>query len=62
MLIEYLGAERLDLNQTVIDKTLKELRSAIPSWFALIDESFLSQALKDGYKELLEKRIQMLGL
>ena len=62
MLIEYLGAERLDLNNTVIDKTLKELRSAIPAWFALIDESFLSQELKEDYKELLAKRIQLLAL
>jgi len=62
MLIKYLGSERLDLNNTVIDKTLNELQSAIPAWFALIDESFLTQALKDDYKELLEKRIQMLAL
>ncbi|MGM0407988.1 MAG: HipA domain-containing protein [Bacteroidota bacterium] len=62
ILFDYLGGERLNLNQTVIDKTLKELQSAIPLWFELIDHSFLKQDLKDSYKELLEKRIQLLEL
>ncbi len=62
ILKDYLGLERLKLNQTVIDKTLKELLSAIPSWFELIDNSFLKQDLKDDYKELLENRIKLLDL
>jgi serine/threonine-protein kinase HipA len=62
ILKDYLGLERLKLNQTVIDKTLKELQSAILSWFELIDNSFLRQDLKDDYKELLETRIQLLEL
>jgi serine/threonine-protein kinase HipA len=62
ILIDYLGLERLNLNQTVIDKTLKELQSAIPAWYELIDNSFLRKSLKDNYKELLDKRIQLLEL
>lgn len=62
ILIDYLGLERLDLNKKVINKTLKELKSAIPLWFELINHSFLRENLKDGYKELLEKRIQVLDL
>jgi serine/threonine-protein kinase HipA len=62
ILIEYLGLERLKLNQRVIDKTLKELQTAIPSWFELINNSFLSQDLKNAYRDLLEKRIQLLEL
>lgn len=62
ILIDYLGLERLNLNQTVIDKAIKELQSAVPSWFELIDNSFLKQDLKDDYIELLEKRIQLLEL
>jgi len=62
IIIDYLGLERLKLNQIVIDKTLNELQSAIPWWFELINNSFLSQDLKDNYKELLEKRIQLLEL
>ena len=62
ILKDYLGLERLKINQTVIDKTLKELLSAIPSWFELIDNSFLKQDLKDDYKVLLENRIKLLDL
>ncbi|MEN8122192.1 MAG: HipA domain-containing protein [Bacteroidota bacterium] len=62
ILIEYLGMERLSLNETLINKTRKELQSAIPSWFELINDSFLNENLKENYKELLEKRIQLLEL
>ena len=62
VLTDYLGSERLNLNRTVIDSTLQALRDAIPSWMGLIDHSFLNQDLKDDYKELLEKRIQLIGL
>ncbi len=62
ILVDYLGAERLNLNQTVIDKTLKELQSAIPSWFKLVNNSFLKKNLRDDYKEMLEKRIKLLDL
>jgi serine/threonine-protein kinase HipA len=60
ILIDYLGLERLKLNNKVIDKTIKELQNAIPSWFELINNSFLGKDLKEDYKELLEKRIQVL--
>jgi serine/threonine-protein kinase HipA len=62
VLIEYLGIERLNLNETVINKTLKELQSAVPLWFELINESFLKSSLKEDYKELLDKRLQLLEL
>jgi serine/threonine-protein kinase HipA len=60
--IDYLGLERLKLNKTVIDKTLYELKLAIPSWLDLINNSFLNEDLKDNYKELLENRIRILEL
>jgi serine/threonine-protein kinase HipA len=60
ILIDYLGLERLKLNNKVIDKTIKELQNAIPSWFELINNSFLGKDLKEDYKGLLEKRIQVL--
>src|SRR6056297_1108914 len=62
LLINYLGLERLQLNNKVIDKTIKELQNTIPSWFDLINNSFLGKDLKEDYKELLEKRIQLLNL
>lgn len=60
ILIDYLGEERLNLNMKVIQNTLGDLRNALPSWFELIEISFLKQSLKDDYKELLEKRIDIL--
>ncbi|HOP04665.1 MAG TPA: HipA domain-containing protein [Tenuifilaceae bacterium] len=62
ILIDYLGEERLNLNQTVINKTLKELQNAIPLWFDLINNSFLRKDLIEDYTELLDKRIQLLEL
>ena len=62
ILIDYLGSERLSLNSVVINNKLNELRNAISSWYDLINISFLNQSLKDDYKELLEKRIDVLKL
>lgn len=62
VLIDYLGAERLKLNEKVIKKTLNELRNAIPSWYRLIEVSFLNPKLKDVYSDLLETRINRLKL
>jgi serine/threonine-protein kinase HipA len=62
VLIEYLGMERLSLNEKIIDKTLKELQCSIPEWFELIDKSFLKTDFKESYKELLGNRIKLLGL
>ena len=62
VLTEYLGSDRLNLNETVINKTVKELQNAVPSWFGLINESFLRKDQKDDYKGLLDKRLQLLKL
>ncbi len=62
ILIDYLGLERLNLNTKVIKNILVDLSNAKSSWFELINISFLNQSLKDDYKELLEKRIDILKL
>ena len=62
ILIDYLGSERLSLNSVVINNKLNELRNAISSWYDLINISFLDQNLKDDFKGLLEKRIDVLKL
>jgi len=62
MLIEYLGMERLNLNEKVIDKTLEELQRSIPAWFELINDSFLKNDFKESYKEMLGSRIKLLDL
>ena len=62
ILIDYLALERLNLNTKVIENILADLSNAKSIWFELINISFLSQELKDDYKELLERRIEILNL
>jgi serine/threonine-protein kinase HipA len=61
-LVNYFGKERCSLNDKIIEKTLETVQSAIPSWFNLIDISFLSDEMKEKYRTLLQKRINIVGL
>jgi serine/threonine-protein kinase HipA len=61
ILINYFGKERCGLTDKIIDKTIQSIQSAIPSWFELIDISFLSLEMKEKYKQLLYNRINTLG-
>ena len=62
ILVDYLGKKRLNLNETVINNNLIDLRNALSSWYELIEVSFLRQDLKNAYKKLLEKRVNILKL
>jgi len=55
-LVSYYGSDRLGLNDTVIEETLRELDAARPAWDALIDASFLSDGSKDAYREVVAER------
>lgn len=62
ILVNYFGKERCSLTDKIIEKTLETVQSAIPSWFDLIDISFLSDEMKEKYRSLLQKRISIVGL
>ena len=62
VLINYFGAERCGLTDKVIEKTLKTIQQTLPKWFDLIENSFLSDEMKEKYRSLLQRRIQILGL
>jgi len=62
ILIDYLGEERLKLNAKVIANILEDLKNVFPFWFELIGISFLNQALKNSYLELVKNRIDILKL
>ena len=62
VLISYFGKERCGLGDKIIERTLETIQSAIPSWFNLIDICFLSPEMKEKYKALLQKRIDILDL
>ncbi|MFI5140632.1 MAG: HipA domain-containing protein [Sphingobacteriales bacterium] len=58
--LSYLAVERLGLNQAIIEDVVKDFLVAIPTWFQLIDNSFLSSGMKEKYKNLLEMRKRQL--
>jgi len=61
ILINYFGRERCNLTDKIIERILETIQEEIPAWSNLIDISFLSGELKDKYKNLLQKRIEILG-
>jgi len=61
-LVYYFGLERCELTNKSVDKVLESIHSAIPQWMKLIENSFLSPEMKDRYKELIFKRLDVLKL
>jgi len=58
----YFCEERLGLNENQIDSIVAGLGSALPEFWGLIDRSYLSDAAKDGYRQILEERVARLKL
>ena len=61
ILVNYFGRERCNLTDKIIERILEKIQKEIPAWFNLIDISFLSGEMKDKFKNLLQKRIDILG-
>jgi serine/threonine-protein kinase HipA len=61
MLVNYFGKERCKLTDKIIERTVETLQSQLSSWFKIIDRSFLSNEMKERYKNLLQKRKGVLG-
>jgi len=55
-LIGYFAGERLRLPGPAVQDVLSGFRKALPAWHALIDRSFLSPQLKQGYRGLVDQR------
>ncbi len=62
LLVNYYGKERLKLSDKTVQQVLDELTAAIPKWFDLLDICFLSDDLKEKYRQLLAARVTVLGL
>jgi serine/threonine-protein kinase HipA len=58
----YFAEERLELLQKSIAQTTLRISKAYPRWIELIQKSFLSDNMKDKYKELLNERCNLLEL
>jgi len=61
ILVNYFGKERCNLTDKIIERILESIQTELPSWFNLIDICFLSHDMKDKYRDLLQKRISILG-
>ncbi len=54
--LTYFASERLKINQVIIDDVINDILLKIPSWYVLIDNSFLSKNMKENYKNLVYER------
>ncbi len=61
ILVNYFGKERCNLTDKVTERILETIQAKLPAWFNLIDICFLSNEMKDKYRELIQKRISILG-
>lgn len=61
-LVDYFAAERLGLTESAVEDVLTQIREALPGWEDLIGASFLSDGMKESYRELLNKRRVILGI
>lgn len=61
ILINYFGKDRCGLTDKVVERTFDSIQKAILSWFDLIEISFLSEEMRDKYRNLLQKRMDILG-
>ena len=59
-LVDYLGRDRLQLTDRVIDKVLTELKQLHKPWEGLLEMSFLSDIMKENYLSVLENRFERL--
>ena len=61
ILINYFGNDRCNLPDKVVERTFDDIQKAISSWSDLIEISFLSKEMKDRYRDLVQKRMDILG-
>lgn len=62
MLINYFGGERCELNDRVITNTVASIFNAKPDWMEEIQNSFLSDEMKERYIEVVESRFERLNI
>ncbi|MDA2933388.1 HipA domain-containing protein [Acidobacteria bacterium AH-259-D05] len=58
----YFARERLELSDQAIKQVEKQFTSCLPEWVPIIDVSFLSPELKDGFRAVVEDRRVVLEL
>lgn len=61
ILVSYFGKDRCNLTDKVVDRTFDSIQKVISSWFDLIEISFLSEEMREKYRNLLQNRMNILG-
>lgn len=61
-LVDYYASQRLGLPSATIERVLGEVVSAQPTWDDLLARSFLSDAMKERFADVLAQRRGVLGL
>ena len=61
-LLDYFGRERLLLTEKTIKAEVQNIEAKIPDLHSLIEISFLSETMKDNYRNLLSERYQRLSV
>jgi len=59
--VDYFGAERLGLSQSIIDEGVQRLVHRLPDLHALIKTSFLSPENKERYLQVVQERFSRLA-
>ena len=62
ILIDYFGGERCDLNAKVINSAVQTIFDARTAWLEEINNSFLSDEMKEKYIDLVESRFERLRI
>ena len=62
MLINYFGGERCGINDKVITGTVQTIFNAKPNWIDEINNSFLSDEMKEKYIDVVESRFERLSI
>lgn len=62
MLMKYFGGERCELNDKVITSTVETIFHAKPKRVEEINNSFLSNEMKEKYIEVVESRFERLSI
>jgi serine/threonine-protein kinase HipA len=59
---DYFARERLSLHEKTVNETLEQIAQRILQWEPLIQISFLSQEMKDRYRQTVQERRKVLGI
>lgn len=60
--LDYFCSERLGLSPAIVDDLSSDFRAAIPAWRKLLERCYLTAPKKKAYRELLDERLDRLGL